>query len=93
VAQDTCLRQTRSYRAERGVAVAILEAAGQIGYRAMKQLVVPISAAEYPVAAACPACLVLDTAKIQSCLDRPVPAWRDSLKTMLQELYTCADCW
>jgi dTDP-4-dehydrorhamnose reductase len=70
-----------------------MEAAGQIGFRAMKQLVVPISAAEHRVAAARPAYSVLDTAKIQLCLDRPVPAWRDSLKTMLQELYTCADCW
>jgi dTDP-4-dehydrorhamnose reductase len=55
--------------------------------------VVPISTAEYPVAADRPAYSVLDTAKIQPCLDRPVPAWRDSLRIMLGELYTCADCW
>jgi dTDP-4-dehydrorhamnose reductase len=76
-----------------GFAVAILEEARRIGFRIRTQSVVPIISAEYPLAAARPAYSVLDTAKIQPCLDRPVPAWRDSLRTMLQELYTCADCW
>jgi len=76
-----------------GFAVAILEEAQRIGFRIRTQAVVPISTAEYPVAAARPACSVLDTAKIQPCLDKPVPAWRDSLRTMLGELYRCADCW
>jgi dTDP-4-dehydrorhamnose reductase len=76
-----------------GFAVAILEEARRIGFRIMTQAVMPISTAEYPVAAARPACSVLDTAKIQPCLDKPAPAWRDSLRTMLGELYTCADCW
>jgi len=76
-----------------GFAVAILEEARQIGFRIGTQSVVPISTAEYPVAAARPAYSVLDTAKIQHCLGQPVPAWRDSLRTMLGELYTCADCW
>jgi len=76
-----------------GFAVAILEEASRIGFRVRTQTVVPISTAEYPVPAARPACSVLDTAKIQPCLDKPAPAWRDSLRTMLGELYTCADCW
>jgi dTDP-4-dehydrorhamnose reductase len=76
-----------------GFAVAILDEARRIGFRIRTQSVVPISTAEYPVAADRPAYSVLDTAKIQPCLDRPVPAWRDSLRIMLGELYTCADCW
>jgi dTDP-4-dehydrorhamnose reductase len=76
-----------------GFTVAILEEARRIGFRIRTQSVVPISTAEYPVAADRPAYSVLDTAKIQPCLDRPVPAWRDSLRIMLGELYTCADCW
>ncbi|HYQ72504.1 MAG TPA: dTDP-4-dehydrorhamnose reductase [Gammaproteobacteria bacterium] len=76
-----------------GFAVAILEEARRIGFRITTQSVVPISTAEYPVAATRPACSVLDTTKIQPCLARPAPAWRDSLRTMLGELYTCADCW
>jgi len=76
-----------------GFATAILEEARRIGFRIRTPSVVPISTGEYPVAAARPACSVLDTTKIQPCLDRPAPAWRDSLRTMLGELYTCADCW
>lgn len=76
-----------------GFAVAILEEARRIGFRVTTQSVVPISTAEYPVAAARPAYSVLDTSKIQPCLERSAPAWRDSLRTMLEELYTCADCW
>jgi len=76
-----------------GFAVAILEEARRIGFRLGTQSVEPISTADYPVAAARPAYSVLDTTKIQPCLERPAPAWRDSLRTMLGELYTCADCW
>jgi dTDP-4-dehydrorhamnose reductase len=76
-----------------GFAVAILEEARRIGFRIRTQSVVPIRTDQYPVAAPRPAYSVLDTAKIQPCLDRPVPAWRDSLRTLLQELYACADCW
>ena len=76
-----------------GFAVAILEEAERIGFRIRTQSVVPISSAEYPVAAARPAYSVLDTTKIQPCLERPAPAWRDSLRAMLGELYRCADCW
>jgi dTDP-4-dehydrorhamnose reductase len=76
-----------------GFAVAILEEARRIGFRIRTDAVAPISTDEYPVAATRPACSVLDTTKIRPCLDRPAPAWRDSLRTMLGELYTCADCW
>jgi dTDP-4-dehydrorhamnose reductase len=73
--------------------VAILEEARRIGFGIRTESVLPISTAEYPVAAARPAYSVLDTTRIQACLEGPVPAWRDSLRTMLKELYTCADCW
>jgi dTDP-4-dehydrorhamnose reductase len=76
-----------------GFAVAILEEARRIGFRVRTESVLPISTAEYPVAATRPAYSVLDTTRIQPCLDGPVPDWRDSLRVMLKELYTCADCW
>jgi dTDP-4-dehydrorhamnose reductase len=76
-----------------GFALAILEEARRIGFRIRTESVVPISTAEFPVAATRPPYSVLDTAKIQPCLERPAPAWRDSLRTMLKELHTCADCW
>jgi len=34
----------------------------------------------------------LNTDKISALLSFPIPAWRDSLKHMLQEYATCADC-
>jgi len=76
-----------------GFAAAILEEARAVGFDLKTDAAVPITTAEYPTAAARPAYSVLDTAKIRPCLDRPAPAWRDSLRTMLRELYTCADCW
>lgn len=74
-------------------AVAILEEGAAAGFRVRTEVVTPISSAEYPTAAARPACSVLDTTRIRACLRGPVPAWRDSLRTMLGELYRCADCW
>ena len=76
-----------------GFAVAILEEAARLGFDIRTQAVHPVSTDEYPTPATRPAYSVLDTQKIQACLPVPVPEWRDSLKNMLKELYSCADCW
>ena len=75
-----------------GFACAILEEASRIGFDIKTDSVAPIPTAEYPTPATRPAYSVLNTDKIKPLLSAPVPKWRDSLKNMLQELYTCADC-
>jgi len=75
-----------------GFASAILEEAARTGFTVKTDTVEPIATADYPTAAKRPAYSVLDTGKISACLPFPVPAWRDSLKNMLEELYLCADC-
>ena len=75
-----------------GFAAAILEEAARVGFDIKTDTVMPIPTAEYPMPATRPAYSVLDTEKIQSCLSSPIPPWRDSLKNMLKELRTCADC-
>ena len=75
-----------------GFACAILEEASRIGFDIKTDSVTPIPTAEYPTPATRPAYSVLNTDKIKPLLSAPVPKWRDSLKNMLQELYTCADC-
>ena len=75
-----------------GFASAILEEASRIGFDIKTDSVEPIPTTDYPTPATRPAYSVLNTDKIKPCLSAPVPGWRDSLKNMLQELYTCADC-
>ena len=75
-----------------GFASAILEEAARTGFPLRTETVVPIPTSEYPTPAKRPRYSVLDTGKIEPLLPAPPPAWRDSLKNMLQELYTCADC-
>ena len=75
-----------------GFATAILEQAAALGFEIKTELVEPIPTSEYPTPAARPAYSVLDTDKIKNCLDLSIPQWRDSLKNMLKELQTCADC-
>ena len=75
-----------------GFATAILKDAADIGFEINTDRVEPISTAEYPLPATRPAYSVLNTGKIKPCLSAPVPEWRDSLKNMLQELYTCTNC-
>jgi dTDP-4-dehydrorhamnose reductase len=75
-----------------GFAAAILEEASALGFDIKTETVEPIPASEYPTPARRPAYSVLDTSKIENCLDLPIPQWRDSLKNMLKELKTCADC-
>lgn len=76
-----------------GFATAILAEAGRLGFDVRTQSVAPIPTTDYPTPATRPAYSVLDTHKIRACLPVAVPEWRDSLKNMLKELYTCADCW
>lgn len=75
-----------------GFASAILEEAAAAGFTIKTEHVVPIATTEYPTAATRPAYSVLNTDKISALLPFPIPAWRDSLKRMLQEYATCADC-
>ena len=75
-----------------GFASAILEEASRIGFDIKTGSVEPIPTTDYPTPATRPAYSVLNTDKIKPYLSAPLPGWRDSLKNMLQELYTCADC-
>ena len=75
-----------------GFATAILEEAAVLGFDIKTEIVEPIPTSEYPTPAARPAYSVLDTSKIENCLDLSIPQWCDSLKKMLKELKTCADC-
>ena len=76
-----------------GFASAILEEGAQAGFAIKTEGVTPIPTSAYPTPAARPAYSVLSTEKIRPLLSAPIPGWRDSLKNMLEELYTCADCW
>ena len=84
----TCAGETTWH----GFATAILEEASSLGFDVKTGLAEPIPTSGYPTPAARPAYSVLDTGKIRDCLDLSIPHWRDSLKNMLKELKTCADC-
>lgn len=75
-----------------GFASAILDEGAKTGFDINTEMVVPIPTSDYPTPATRPAYSVLNTEKIRPLLPGPIPDWRDSLKKMLQELYTCADC-
>ena len=75
-----------------GFASAILEEGARAGFAVKTAAVGPIPTTDYPTPATRPGYSVLNTEKIRPLLSGPIPDWRDSLKKMLQELYTCADC-
>lgn len=75
-----------------GFACAILDEAAAAGFKVKTEDVTPIPTSAYPTPATRPAYSVLSTEKIRPLLAAPIANWRDSLKNMLQELYTCADC-
>ena len=75
-----------------GFASAILDEGRKTGFEIKTNRVSPIPTVDYPTPAARPAYSVLNTEKIRRLLPEPIPEWRESLKKMLQELYTCADC-
>jgi dTDP-4-dehydrorhamnose reductase len=76
-----------------GFATAILEEAARAGFELATDTIEPIPTSAWPTPATRPAYSVLDTHKIREHLDAPIPDWRESLKSMLEELYACADCW
>ncbi|MDH3901578.1 MAG: dTDP-4-dehydrorhamnose reductase, partial [Gammaproteobacteria bacterium] len=76
-----------------GFATAILADAPQAGFDLLTDTVEPIPTSAWPTPAARPPYSVLDTHKIQGIMEASIPNWRDSLKSMLGELHSCADCW
>ena len=69
-------------------AVAIFEEAKRIGFPLKLDHVVPITTAEYPTTASRPAYSVLSSCKINAALGTIPPHWRQSLVTMLLDLYS-----
>lgn len=67
-------------------AVAILDEARALGFPIQARRVRPIPTVAYPTPARRPAYSVLNKQKIRTLLGRPIPHWRVSLITMLQEL-------
>jgi dTDP-4-dehydrorhamnose reductase len=67
-------------------AIAIFEAAKQMGFPLKVQQILPITTSEYPTPAQRPAYSVLATKKISNILNYQVPYWRDSLKKMMAQL-------
>lgn len=75
-----------------GFACAILAEAASAGFDIRTHEIEPIPTSAYPTPAERPAYSVLDTGRISSLHGIRIPAWRDSLKMMLEELHTCEDC-
>ena len=69
-------------------AVAIFEEAKRIGFPLRLDRVIPITTAEYPTTASRPAYSVLSCRKINAALGTIPPHWRQSLRTMLLDLYS-----
>lgn len=69
-------------------AVAIFEEAKALGFPLIVQHVTPITTADYPTPAQRPAYSVLSCAKITAALGTHPPHWRQSLRQMLERLYT-----
>jgi dTDP-4-dehydrorhamnose reductase len=70
--------------------VAIFEEARLLGVPLKLKRVVPITTPEYPTPAQRPAYSVLDCQKIQNTiLKAPAPHWRQGLRQMLAEFYSC----
>lgn len=69
-------------------AVAIFEEAKQLGFPLKIEQVTPITTADYPTPAKRPAYSVLSNQKIAAILGTHPPYWRDSLRQMLQQLYS-----
>lgn len=75
-----------------GFACAILAEAASAGFAIKTREIEPIPTSNYPTPAERPAYSVLDTGRISALPGMQIPAWRDSLKRMLEELHTCEDC-
>ncbi|MBE9135875.1 dTDP-4-dehydrorhamnose reductase [Nodosilinea sp. LEGE 07088] len=68
-------------------AIAIFETAEQLGFSLKLKQVEPITTAEFPSPVQRPAYSVLGCEKIAGILGAKAPYWRDSLRSMLTELY------
>ena len=66
--------------------------AASAGFEIKTGEIEPIPTSNYPTPAERPAYSVLDTGRISALTGMQIPAWRDSLKRMLEELHTCEDC-
>lgn len=69
-------------------AVAIFEEAEKLGFPLKVKQVVPITTSEYPTPAKRPAYSVLSAKKISAVLGNHPPHWRESLRKMLEKLYS-----
>jgi len=67
----------------------IVEMGKEVGFAIAAQRVLPIPSEEYPTPAKRPHYSVLSKKRIRSLLPEPIPHWRDSIGTMLEELYQC----
>ncbi len=67
-------------------ALAIIEEAQSLGFNLNVRTVNPIPTHAYPTPAIRPVCSLLSKEKIRAEINYNIPHWRESLKTMLQEL-------
>ena len=67
-------------------ALATIQEARALGMALKVERIRPIPASAWPTPAARPAWSVLSKEKIRAVLDYDIPHWRDSLKTLLQQL-------
>lgn len=68
--------------------VAIFDEAKKLGFPLKIKQVVPINTSEYPTPAKRPAYSVLSAKKISQVLGNHPPYWRESLRKMLEKLYS-----
>ena len=67
-------------------ACEIVEAAEQNGLPVVAERVLPIPTEDFPLPATRPANSVMSKKKIRGLLDYPIPHWKTSLRTMMQQL-------
>lgn len=66
-----------------GFAEAVFEEALACGLISRAPKVIPIATSDYPTQARRPAYSCLDTGKVEACLGRALPDWRESMRGML----------
>jgi len=64
----------------------IIANARDLGFPLQVKRISPIPTVDFPLPAARPAYSVLSKVKIRQALDYPIPHWRESLRTMMQDL-------
>ncbi len=68
------------------LASAAVDVARELGMPLSLRSLQPIPTSDYPTAAVRPAYSVLDKRKLRAAVSRPIPHWRDGLRSMMQEL-------